>query len=40
MGFREGLREEMKYQDLSAKEFAESTVISKQTIYNYLKTYS
>lgn len=36
--FRENLREELDYQDISVKELAAKTGISKRTIENYLSS--
>ncbi|MBO4507490.1 MAG: helix-turn-helix transcriptional regulator [Spirochaetaceae bacterium] len=36
MGFRENLKEELTYQDITVKELAERTGISKHTLDHYL----
>lgn len=36
MGFRENLKDELKYQDMRVKELAEKTGISKRAIDHYL----
>ena len=36
MGFRENLKDELKYQDIRVKELAEKTGISKRAIDHYL----
>ncbi len=36
MGFRENLKDELKYQDLKVKELAEKAMVSKRTIDHYL----
>ncbi len=36
MGFRENLKEELKYQDIRVKELADKTGISKRAIDHYL----
>ena len=36
MGFRENLKDELKYQDMRVKELAEKTGISKRVIDHYL----
>ena len=36
MGFRENLKDEMDYQDISTRELAEKSGVGKRTIDNYL----
>lgn len=36
MGFRENLKDELKYQDMRVKELAEKTGVSKRAIDHYL----
>lgn len=40
MGFRENLKDELKYQDIKVKELAEKSGISKRTIDHYLASRS
>ena len=37
MGFKENLKEELKFQDIKVKELAFSTKINKRTLDNYLR---
>ena len=39
MGFKENLREEMKFQDVKQKELSEKTGISVNTLRNYINSH-
>lgn len=39
MGFKENLRDEMKYQDIKPKELSEKTGISVNTLRNYINNH-
>jgi len=39
MGFKENLREEMKFQDIKQKELSEKTGISVNTLRNYINAH-